>query len=79
MNEELNLGKELSDYDLHEMYDQMLDDAYGTVSIGGYEYSTSDALKEVDPIAYDTGFNDWLDAEINEENIIEHDGVYYLP
>lgn len=59
-------GEGVSDYELHERYDDMLDDVYGEVSIAGYEYSTSNALKNVDPIAYRVGFADWLDSEIGE-------------
>lgn len=64
-------GVELNDSDLHDMYDDMLDEVYGTVSIAGYQYSASRSLREIDPIAYRCGFNDWLDAEITEGNIVE--------
>lgn len=57
----------LSEYELAGMYDDMLDDVYGDVEIAGLTYSTSHALKEVDPIAYRVGFSDWLDAEGWEE------------
>ena len=42
-----------------EAYDEMLNDVYGTVIIAGYEYDTAQALKEVDPIAYSVGMNDY--------------------
>lgn len=50
-----------TDHDIEGMYDEMLDDVFGVTSIAGYEYDTSRALKEVDPIAYRTGFNDYCD------------------
>ena len=54
----------LTDYDAHQQYDTALDDIYGDVELcGQYHYSHSRALKELDPIAYDTGFNDWCDSE----------------
>lgn len=53
----------MSEYDALKMYDDFLDEFYPDCKIAGYEYSTSRALKEVDPIAYRCGFNDWCDAE----------------
>lgn len=53
----------LTEYDALEQYDEFLDEVYGTVTIAGMEYQTSRALKELDPIAYRTGFNDWCDSE----------------
>ena len=64
-------GNGLSDYDLHERYDEMLDECYEPVTVTGMEYQTSRALRELDPIAYRCGFNDWLDAEMQEGNVIE--------
>ena len=59
-------GEGLTDYELHERYDEMLDECYGTVSIAGLDYDTARTLKDVDPIAYRCGFCDWLDSEIGE-------------
>lgn len=66
------------DYDdLDAMYDDTLDDVYGDVSIAGMTYSTSYALKEIDPIAYRVGKSDWLDAEISSGSLYElEDGTY---
>ena len=46
-----------------KLYKEMLDECYGTVTIAGYEYATSLALKEIDEVAYRCGFNDFCDAE----------------
>jgi hypothetical protein len=59
-------GEGLSESDLYDRYDEMLDEVYGEVAIGGLTYDTAMALREVDPIAYRCGFNDWLDAELSE-------------
>ena len=40
-------------------YDEMLDDVYGDVEICGMNYSSSQALKELDPIAYRCGKGDY--------------------
>lgn len=54
-------------YDWQERYNEMLDEVYGDVTICGYTYDSSYALKEVDPIAYQCGKNDWLDSLDNDE------------
>jgi predicted nuclease with TOPRIM domain len=53
-----NFEIEVSD----ELYDEMLDDCYGEVQIAGLTFSTSYALKELDPTAYDCGKNDYADS-----------------
>ena len=40
-------------------YDEMLDDVYGDVEICGMNYSSSQALKLLDPIAYRCGKGDF--------------------
>jgi len=61
----------LTDYDLHERYDEMLDEVYDYCTIAGMQYCTGRALALLDPIAYRCGFNDWLDSEIQDGQIIE--------
>lgn len=58
----------VEDYELEEQYKAMLDEVYGTVKVAGYEYETSRTLQEIDPIAYRTGFNDYLDTLDNCED-----------
>lgn len=57
------MPKKMTEYDALKLYDECLDECYPECKIGGFEYSTSRALKEVDPIAYRCGFNDWCDSE----------------
>jgi hypothetical protein len=67
-----------TDHELHMMYDDFLDEVYGTVKIAGLDYETSTALKNADEVAYRCGFSDWLDSEQQADNIFEHsDGEYY--
>lgn len=44
-------------------FDQMLNDTVKPFVFGGSEYEPSRVLNEIDPIAYQTAFNDWADAE----------------
>lgn len=58
----------MSEYELEQAFDEMLDDVYGEVQIGAYSYATSSALKNIDPIAYRIGlseFEDSLEEEVN--------------
>lgn len=51
-----------------EMYDDLLD-CDGPVQIGTLSYNASYVLRKVDQIAYDCGFQDYLDA-------LAQDGIY---
>lgn len=51
---------------LEEGYAEWLDDLYGYVTIAGVAYSTSQALKEVDPIRFRTGATDWVMSDFQE-------------
>ena len=44
-----------------EMYDDMIDEIYGEVNVG-ITFNASRVLKELDPIAYRCGFNDYMDS-----------------
>ena len=63
---DLETGEPIDDYDLDQRYSDMLSEIYREVNICGMTYDAAYALKEVDPIAYRTGFSDWLDSEIGE-------------
>ena len=47
---------------LKEWYDDMLDDCYPEVKVGGLMYAQSVALYRIDPIAYQVGMNDYESA-----------------
>jgi hypothetical protein len=67
--------EEISDRDLHEIYDDFLDEINPKVMINGISYQVSDTFKKIDPTAYRCGFNDWLDGE---SEYLEHtDGKFY--
>lgn len=51
-------------------FDDYLDDTYGDVNIVGYSYSTSYAFREVDPTAYDEEYNNYVDANSDEEDVV---------
>ena len=47
---------------LKEWYDDMLDDCYPEVKVGGLMYAQSVALYRIDPISYQVGMNDYESA-----------------
>ena len=59
----------ITERELYAMYDDFLNDVYGEVEIMGMKYETSYAIKDLDPVAYKCGFNDWLDSQLT-------DGIY---
>jgi hypothetical protein len=68
MNTDIQYRIALTSWELEQAYNEMLDDVYGTVNIAGYEYDTSKALKEIDPIAYRVGMNDYESQLEQEDN-----------
>lgn len=70
---ETRIAEELESIDVDSRYDDFLDDVYPDLTIAGMSFSTSRALKELDPTAYRCGMNDWIDSE----NFVEINGDYY--
>jgi len=60
--------KGLEDDDDYDAYDEWLDDIDGDVKIGTLTYSASYVLKNVDEIAYNCGYNDYIDFKTRELN-----------
>jgi hypothetical protein len=60
----------------YERFDDMLDEA-GPVVIAGIEFYPSAILKEMDPIAYDVKFSDYMDAcDIDTDDLLDDDSDY---
>ena len=60
--------------DYIDQFNEFLD-ASGDVSIAGYTYAPSYALKSVDPIAYRCGLNDFADSEFRKEDTEEYQAL----
>ena len=58
----------LENGDDYDNYNDMLDDCSPIVKIGNLEYSPSYVLKNVDEIAYNCGYNEYIDSEISDLN-----------
>ncbi len=60
----------------YNRFDDMLDES-GPVVIAGLEFNPSAILKEMDPIAYDTSFNDYMDSiGVDTDDFLETDADY---
>jgi predicted ribosome quality control (RQC) complex YloA/Tae2 family protein len=64
--------------DTDSRYDEMLDECFSFKSVGGIFANMSPArvLREVDPVAYRCGKNDWLDGELGETMVEINDEHY---
>ena len=83
--EQVDHTDELNEYDQFEViseheassrYDDMIDEIQGDVVILGMTYSASRVLKEVDPIAYNCGFSDFV-SELEPEHHTLVEGFYW--
>jgi len=68
---------EISERELHERYDDMINEFYSFEKVGGmFKYMVpSRVLEAVDPTAYRCGFNDWMDGESDQH--VEINGNYH--
>ena len=71
------MGTTYTEHEAHELYDEMLDECYEDVKICGMIYTTSRALKGVDPTAYRCGFNDFTSQLEEDHKYVE--GITYPP
>lgn len=56
---------ECSDKELAEEYDAVLNEG-GPICVGGYEFEPARILEELDPIAYNCGYNDYVNSRCEE-------------
>lgn len=65
-------GDNVTEDDMRETYQQMLDDIYGNVDICGLSFNAGEALKKLDPIAFDLSFSDWCSSEEEDGRFFEN-------
>lgn len=63
----------IEDFEVDGLYAEMLDEVYPVVNVAGMEYSTSDVLRHVDPIAFRCGMLDWVDSNLSDGIWTEHE------
>jgi peptidoglycan hydrolase CwlO-like protein len=67
------ISDNLTSLDTEELYANMLDEVYPDCEIAGMSFTTSRALKELDPTAFRCGEADY----ISELSLVEIGGDYY--
>lgn len=60
---DLQTGEATTDEELHERFDDMLDECYPDMP---FNLTASEILKSTDPIQYRVAFSEWLDSELGE-------------
>ena len=70
----------LTDYEIEEEYENMLNEVYEPVSICGYDYEQGTVLRRLDPVAFGCGVSEYL-AEEFEEIVMKYqddiEGTWY--
>ena len=59
------LEESIEDY-CEEIYDDMIDDCTGEITIFNITFNASYILEKLDPIAYNCGLGDYMDSVLNE-------------
>ena len=73
-NKEEMFREEYSDEDIEEMYNEALDEM-GEVKLGNLTFLPSRIIKELDPVAYRTGLNDYEDMLMEDFEYEEGDDL----
>ena len=68
----------VSDRELEEMHDEMINECSEPVNCWGEEFEPADVLKTMDPVAYRCSLMDYIDSMCIDEELFEgEDGNYY--
>lgn len=59
-------GELFTEDEMNDAYENMLTDAYGTVSVAGFEFDAGAVLREMDSIGFRCGMLDWVDWRVQD-------------
>ena len=68
MNWKNIIKEKLSDDDLREQYEEMLDEIYGEVKLGNLTFSPSRIIRVLDETAYRIGLSEYEDSLLEDED-----------
>jgi hypothetical protein len=54
-----------------ERYEELLNECYPVVRIGGLTFDPAEIVKTLDPIAYDIGLSEFYDSLVEEDVYVE--------
>jgi hypothetical protein len=60
----------ITETEARDMYNDLLD-SEGSVKVGYLTFSASEVLETMDPIAYDVGFDDYVDSLTDDDVFVE--------
>jgi len=63
--------------DGEELFEEILDECYPEVRVGGCSFSPSDVMKELDPTAFRIGIQENLDSLTEDCQLYESEGEHY--
>lgn len=69
---DVNTDELLTESDVYGLYDEVLNSFDGPVTVGGVTFDASRVLRQLDPVAYQVGFNDWVDSQLDAGVFAEH-------
>ena len=70
--------EEISEDDLTERFQEMLDECYPEIEICGMTYNQGEAFKLLDPVAFELAASEYVDQEIGETIITFDNGSTYF-
>ncbi len=72
------LRENLTEIDPNQEFEQSIEDCYpDTIQVGWMTLNAVSVMKEMDPISWRMAKDEWIDAEVSEENIITFDETSY--
>jgi len=69
----IETGEGYSDSELENLYEENLNEVYGTVEVCGFPQESGTALRRLDYIAFREGFNNWIDGAYTEDEPEDED------
>ena len=60
----------ITEYEAFKMYDECFDEG-GLIKIGNLTFEPSQIVKQLDPVAYRVGFNDFCDSLLDSDIYVE--------
>ena len=64
-------GDTVSEWELEEQFEDMLNDVYPMIEIVGMYFESGTALKELDPIAFREAFLDYINSQVEDGELEE--------
>lgn len=64
-------GQVVYDNELEGRYEEYLDEIHGVISVCGIDYDAGRAFRQLDPVAFECGLNEWIDSLIDDGHLID--------